>query len=121
MIHRCAFAVFLLSTSSPALSADWSNTDKQRQTVYTILHLVDWGQSRHVAKNPDLFYETNGVLGRHPDPGRVDRYFALTLAAHYFIADWLPPKARSWFQRGTIVLETGAVAHNFQLGVRIDF
>jgi hypothetical protein len=95
--------------------------DLNRELAYTALHLVDWGQTLNIARNPDRFHERNPILGRHPSPGQVNRYMAASLAAHWLIARALKPKARKIFQGVTLVIKSGFVAGNYSVGLRVDF
>ena len=108
--------------STPSYSADdWSREDVARQTAYTILHVADWAQSRYIAAHPDRFYETNGILGKHPSLGKVNTYFAATLIGHYAITALLPAKYRPVWQYGTITVEAYYVLHNNSLGIGFKF
>jgi len=115
----------------PAVSwAEWSKKDTVYQLTYSVLHVVDWGQTRYGAKNSDKFHENNFFLGRYPSVGKVDTYFSLTLIGHAGVSYLLPAKAdifglriyprRTW-QVVWIGVEAGAVARNFSIGVKIGF
>src|SRR6266853_3835043 len=86
----------------PSLIRGWSNDDVQRQLGYSLLHGIDWAQTRTIAKNPNQLHETNPILGEHPSVGKVNNYFLSTLLGHWFLANALPPDARKLFQQGTI-------------------
>ena len=45
----------------------------------------------------------------------------LTGLAHYGISRALPSGYRKWWQRVTIAVEAGVVAHNFSIGVNVRF
>src|SRR5258708_2157689 len=89
--------------------SDWSDSDKARQTAYTTLHLIDWNQSKKIQRNPDLYHETNPVLGNHPSQGQSNNYNGLTLLGHLALAGMLPPEWRKAFQLGTMGLEGYAI------------
>jgi len=108
--------VLLLCLSVPAHA--WSEADTRRQVGYFVLHTIDWGQS---LGQYDEYSETNPILGSHPSRGDVNRYFLLTGIAHYGISRSLPPAYRKWWQRVTIGVQAGAVAHNFSIGVDVRF
>ena len=105
------------------LSQNWSNEDTQRQLAYFLLHGIDWGQTKTIARNPDKYYERNPILGRHPSAGAVDKYFALTGLGHAGLSLLLSdPTYRKWFQNLTIGLEAGVTGNNkFNLGIGTDF
>src|SRR3990167_90446 len=85
---------------------NWSSDDTNRQLGYLLLHGLDWGQTKSIARNPNKYYETNPILGKHPSAGDVDRYFALTGLGHVGLSLLLSdPKWRKRFQNVTIGLE----------------
>lgn len=105
----------------PAWAADpWTTEDKYWQAAYTVLHVADWAQSRHIADNPDRFRDGNRFL-RYASTSDVNRYFAATLAGHYAVVHLLPQRWRQPFQFVTVAIEFGAVAHNYRVGVRMEF
>jgi hypothetical protein len=85
------------------------------------LLVIDWGQTRAIATEPDRFRERNPILGEHPSRGEVDRYFALSVAATAGLSYVLPDPYRTWFLTGVVVLEASAVINNHQLGVKVSF
>jgi hypothetical protein len=78
-------------------------------------------QTRDIARNPDRFYESNPVLGRHPSLSAVNAYFAAGILAHTAVAMALPPGWREPWQYMTIVFQAGVVAHNASIGVEMGF
>lgn len=92
----------------------------ERQLAYTSLHLIDWAQTREIARNP-RFVETNKILGPKPKQYEVNRYFAATLASHWLITYTLPPEARPYWQWGTIAVEAVVVGRNARLGVSLTW
>lgn len=112
--------ILFLGISGNTYAHEWTKSDKWRQGAYTALHVADWLQTRQISKR-DEFTERNTILGEHPFTEDVDRYFAVTLIAHYLIADNLPPKYRRAFQYVTIGVQAGAVGHNYSAGVQIRF
>lgn len=86
-----------------------------------VLHVTDYAQTRHIAANPELWHEQNSILGLHPTPGNVDRYFLATALIHGAVAYYLPAKWRKNFQQGTIAIEASAVAHNYSIGISAKF
>lgn len=116
------FAFVLVSLSQKAFAFDdWSKRDILLQATYTTLHVIDWGQTRYIASNPDKYYEKNPLLGRHPDKDTVDIYFVGTLIAHTAITHILPSKYRPWWQVITIGVEATMVGLNYNLGIKTDF
>ena len=115
-------ALLLLILSFPVRATDpWTPADSWREGGYFTLHVLDWAQTRNIARNPDRWHEMNVVLGEHPSVGRVDRYFALTALAHVGIAVALPRDWRTPFQYVTIGIEAGVVVHNWSIGLGVRF
>lgn len=115
-------AVFLIVLMvSGCANGGWTRADTYRQAAMITVSGADWLQTRQIAKNPDKFYEMNPILGKHPSTGEVDLYFAASLAAHTAIAMALPPKYREFWQYFWIGAEAATVAHNLDVGVKIQF
>lgn len=91
------------------------------ESAYSILHVMDWNQTRRIARNPLGFYEKNLLLGAHPSPLRVNRYFAATLAAHWGLALALPTGYRRVFQGVSIAVEANTVRKNYAIGLSARF
>jgi hypothetical protein len=95
--------------------------DKSHLALYATLHLLDWKQTRSIAKNPGAYYETNTLLGEHPSVGKVDTYFLSTLAGQIAVTYLLPPKARRIWQLTWINIEKGYVEDNLKIGLVVRF
>ena len=92
-----ALLAALLLTAGTAQAADpWTRQDVALQATYATLHVLDWGQTRYIADHPREHYERNPILGRHPSRGRVDAYFATTLALHTLVTHLLPARAETF-------------------------
>lgn len=98
----------------------WTVKDTAFQLQYTVLHVIDWGQTRYISKH-DEFYETNPLLGTNPSTEFVDVYFAVTLIGHTAVSYLLPAKWRRRWQAFTTVLETVVTANNQSLGISVGF
>lgn len=98
----------------------WTKADTGLQLSYTVLHILDWGQTLAIEDDPD-YYERNSILGRDPSRGRINTYFATTLGLHWLIARALPPKWRNTFQAGTIAIQFGVVKDNYEAGLSVRF
>ena len=117
---RIYFIIFLLF---PAIASadEWTRADTAREVAYQTLAVIDWAQTRNLARHPDKWYEHNRLLGYHPSVGRVNAYFALTGIAHYAVANVLPSRYRAPFQYVSIGIEIGAVEHNYSIGISAKF
>jgi hypothetical protein len=111
----------LLLFSATANAEEWPTADKALLGAAVGLLVVDWGQTRHITREPNRFYEKNPLLGSHPSLGEVDRYFALAILGTAGVAYVLPHQYRQWFLAGVITLELATVASNHRLGLRVSF
>jgi len=108
----------------------WTKIDTALEIATIATLAMDWSQTRTIAKNPDRYYETNPILGKHPNVGTVDLYFAACAVGHAGIAYLLPqsitvlnlevPVRKVW-QLTWIGLEVGAIANNVKAGIKFDF
>jgi hypothetical protein len=112
--------LFILLFSASA-HADWERRDTELLAATAALTVMDWGQTRNTARNPDRFYERNPFLGRHPSVGDVDKYFTAYLLYIGGVSYLLPPRERRWFLTAYLVYEGGVVGANHYVGVRMDF
>ena len=117
-----AVAIALLAPFRTAQAADdWSMEERTTFAVSSVLLVADWAQTRQIARNADLFHETNPVLGTHPSMGRVNAYFATALALNYVIGNSLPTGwRRAWFV-GVQSVEANVVRHNLSIGLNLSF
>jgi hypothetical protein len=114
--------VLLLLSSSAFAQEEWTSGDTYREAAYLTVHVIDWLQTREIAKNPDKWTEQNPIIGApYPNIDRVDGYFALTALAHIGVAYILPAEWRKGFQYFTIGSQSAVVVHNIGLGIRIPF
>lgn len=110
----------LLIVNSRAADA-WDATDKTLAAIAVTAAVIDWGQTRTIARNPDTWYERNNLMGPHPTVGEVDKHFAVGIVAGALIAHFLPATARKWFLGGVAAIEIGVVANNHSIGIRVDY
>jgi hypothetical protein len=99
----------------------WTKGDVIRETAYLAVTAVDWRQTRTISKNPDLWYETNGFLGKHPTTSEVDRYFLAMGVGHVIVTHLIPHPYRQWWQYGSIGFSSYYVIHNNSIGIKIDW
>lgn len=120
-------ALLLLILVPTVVHADeWTSTDTAMQITYTVLHVIDWGQTLDVSKHPIRAggvpaSETNPVLGKHPSVGAVNTYMASTLAGHAVASYLLPGKWRTAWQVAGIGIEAYVVGRNYSLGFHATF
>ncbi len=113
-------ALFLIFVSlpSPASALDpWTKTDTAFQLTWTAMHVLDWSQTRRIAKEPDRFCELNPILGRHPTTRQVDRYMAAGTVLNAAVAYALPKPYRRAWQIVSIGMTGYCVTLNFRIGL----
>lgn len=139
---RTVLAAFLIAMSAQAGAQDWTGADYSLIAGALALAAIDWGQTRDLATRQQqscfrvdtptssstgcfstpLFREaSNPFLPAHPTTAQVDKSFAIGMAVTAGLAYVLPQSYRRWFLGGVIVLETGTVIHNHQIGLRVQF
>lgn len=90
--------------------------------VGNLLLLVDWHQTRQIANHPEIYYEKNKFLGKHPSVKKVDSYFIAAIIGinllDYVIKD---EKISNAFWIGIITVEGYTVSRNLGIGLRLNF
>ena len=94
-------------------------TDIALEAAFQAAGFADYRQTTQVVKNPDLYYETNAVLGKHPSQGAVDRYFMIGAVVHFSTTLLLPEGPwRTGWQAVMLGIEVNTVAANLRVGLR---
>ena len=96
---------------------DWDSADTTRQVAYTVTHVIDYFQTKAIARNDD-FIEMNPVLGEYPSKTAVDIYMLCTLVGHVAVSGLLEDEWRERWQVFTIGMETATIINNHRIGVR---
>jgi hypothetical protein len=110
----------VIPTSSSAFDK-WTKTNTMLELSWLALDIVDWGQTLHIAKNPDEFHETNPLLGDHPSVSEVNRHFIIGAVIHAGFSYVLPRKYREVFQIFSIGWTGNTVKRNYNIGLRMNF
>lgn len=118
---RCLITSLVVACPSIVAAQDRAADAIPLEIAYSALHIMDWQQTRRIARDPFMLEEKNLVLGAHPSTLRVNRYFAATLVAHWAIAMNLPDGYRRAFQGVTIGIEANTVRKNYQVGISAKF
>lgn len=143
---RAIVVLLFVLLAGEARAGDWGNTDTAMLAGVLTLSVIDWGQTRDLARRQQRscftasiegqpgststactsspVYKEDGMnpfLPAHPTTAQVDKSFALGMLATAGIAYVLPQTYRRWFLGGVIVIEAGTVIHNHQIGLRVDF
>lgn len=113
--------IFLLILLFPMSSLAWDKADTQREITWQLIHVIDWGQTVDIAKNPSRYREINPLLGEHPSVDDVNRYMVASSLTHYLISRSLKPKYRKYWQYVTIGMTSTLIVHNYSVGLRMNF
>lgn len=111
----------VLWSSAEAADWTWRTADTVREATWVTLHVVDWGQTLDIARQPERFHERNPFLGKHPSVGEVNAYASVWLLLHPTISFVLPPPYRDVWQYVSIGVTGSAVVMNFAVGLRVRF
>ena len=80
-IMKTVIAAIVLSLAAVSANAqsfsmdDWTTVQKVSYATSITAAVIDWGQTRTIAKTPERFQERNRLLGPHPSLGEVNTYF----------------------------------------------
>ena len=64
----------------PMMAHAWTTTQKALYLSAQSATVIDWAQTRYIAKNPDKFTEVNPLLGEKPSTDKVDAFMVARLA-----------------------------------------
>jgi hypothetical protein len=126
------FTITLQSSlcQSEEKKTDWTTLDTSLEVVYIVAHVGDWAQTRYHQRHPDIWYETNPILGKHPHKDKIDLYMGSTLIAHAAITYFLPKDfkvfgistyPRNMWQLIWIGIEINQNCENASMGIRYRF
>lgn len=115
--------ILLLLLSSSAVADEWRQADSYREAGFQVLNIIDWGQTRHIAKHPESFHEEESawLIGDHPSTADVDRLMVVTSVLHSVISYCLPHEWRTAFQYVSIGSKLNAVVNNASIGIKVEF
>ncbi len=99
----------------------WTKEDTYWQIVVTSSNIIDWGQTRTIALNPDKYYENNSIISKQPSVDEVDNYFIAMILFDIGTAYILPKKWRRITQIGTLCNQLYYINNNYQLRIGISF
>jgi hypothetical protein len=101
--------------------AQWTDEQKTLGAIALAATVIDYGQTRYIAKNTWTHHESNPMIGRYPSLGKVNQHFIILPIATYLILDNISSEHRTWALRALAVVEIGFIAHNYSLGLRTSF
>ena len=98
-----------------------SKGEKVGELSFQVVNFIDMMQTLEIVQHGDLYYETNPILGKHPQQHEVITYFMIRGATHYHITKWLPEKFRIPWLTITFLPQVPIIEHNHNLGIRIGW
>jgi hypothetical protein len=104
----------------PAQAREWTDEELRWGAALAVTRIIDWGQTRYIAKHPGEFREANPFLPHHPSMSDVNRHFIVGNLLMFGAAHYLP-QYRSTLLKVWVAIGVGANAHNAAIGVRISF
>ena len=107
--------------ADPAPAGKWDTTDKLLFAGFVVANAIDASQSVNIAKNPDQYYETNPLIGKHPSEGEIWLFKAAVVGGMYWLArDAKPAHRKIMLLIGNAIVLT-AVNHNRTIGLHVRF
>ena len=113
--------LILILLSSTAISEELSKPEKVVELSFQVVNFIDMMQTLEIVQHCDQYYETNPILGKHPQQHEVITYFMIRGATHYHITKWLPEKFRIPWLTITFLPQVPIIEHNHNLGIRIGW
>jgi len=114
----------------PAHAHDpWTWTDTALEIFFAGTLEVDREQALDGASQPQKYYETNKVLGEHPDAYKINTWMGACLVGHAAIAYYLPKHyevlgidthPRTLWQGFWIAFEVNQIDHNRKVGLGVS-
>jgi len=121
-LRRAAAALALLAPLGAAQAADdWTVEERMTFTASSVLLVADWAQTRQIARNAQMYRETNPIIGAHPSMGRVNAYFLSALLLNYAIGSSLDRGWRTAWFIGVQSVEASVVQRNLNIGLTLSF
>ena len=116
---KLLFLLLTITLISTANSQELSKEEKMGELSFQTINFIDMLQTVEIVEHGDKWYETNPILGKHPQTSEVITYFMLRGAAHYQITRWLPKELRIPWLSLTVFTNFPVIKHNHAMGIRI--
>ena len=113
--------LILLLASFTTNGEELSKGEKVGELSFQVVNFIDMMQTLEIVQHSDKWYETNPILGKHPQQHEVITYFMIRGATHYHITKWLPKKFRPVWLTITFLPQIPLIEHNHNLGIRIGW
>ena len=116
-----SLSLILWLFTATATSKELSKAEKVGELSFQVVNFIDMMQTIEIVQHSDRWYETNPILGKHPQQHEVITYFMIRGATHYHITKWLPKKFRPVWLTVTFLPQIPLIEHNHNLGIRIGW
>ena len=120
-MRKLLLLLILFLLPSTAISEELSKAEKVGELSFQAVNFIDMMQTLEIVQHSDKWYETNPILGKHPQQHEVITYFMIRGATHYHITKWLPKKFRIPWLTITVLPQIPIIEHNHNLGIRIGW
>ena len=120
-MKKLLLSLTLILWLSTANSEELSKAEKVGELSFQVVNFIDMMQTLEIVQHSDKWYETNPILGKHPQQHEVITYFMIRGATHYHITKWLPKKFRIPWLTITVLPQIPIIEHNHNLGIRIGW
>ena len=81
-MKKLLFTLILILLSSTAISEELSKSEKIGELAFQTVNFIDMMQTLEIVQHSNLYYETNPILGKHPQQHEVITYFMVRGAMH---------------------------------------
>jgi hypothetical protein len=68
----------------------WNASDKTVAAFFIVAHIANAFSTEAHQDYPELYYERNPILGRHPSDTEIGVYFSLSGICALLVAHWYP-------------------------------
>ena len=103
--------------AKPSLTKSEANAE----ILWQVTSALDMLQTFEIVEHGDIFYETNPILGDHPNKNEVLGYFLVRGYAHYWVTTHIAEEWRWPWLLITNFVNYNVLESNHSLGVRISF
>lgn len=120
---RILLLIVFLTIPTYSFADTWRTSDTYREVSFQILNVIDWGQTRYIAKNPNLYEEssTAWIIGKHPSTNDVNKLMLTAAIINPIISRNLPYDWREIFQYISISSKLIATTNNASIGIKMEF
>jgi len=94
---------------------EWDKTDQALMTSYTVINIIDIGQTREILDN-SRYHELNPVM-KDMSPDTATLFMAGTNVVLYYSADWIGDEYRTPLLTVANCIKIGCVGKNISIGL----